>query len=313
VDGLFQTEGFEDKGALTVLSFGGGQDSTWILYKLALDPEFRALHAPGRLLVVGSDTGDEHPETIEHIEFVRDFCKVHDIEFYWLTSDMGFHSDSWATLMTQYYKNSTVGSVMFSRTCTDNLKIQPMYRFLGHWLREQGYAPGSKNAAEPFRAFAMKHGRVRMTLGFTFDEGKRVDKTLKRAASAENPAYRRDCIEFSFPLVGAGMDRAAVQVDIKAMNLPLPPPSNCLRCHFRSDLDLIWLHRRHPEKFIEWEEREDAKLTRFAYKGEKNLGVYGKIRLRAKLEAAIAANPNITMEQLEENRMTHGHCISNSF
>ncbi len=305
--------GFEDKGALTVLSFGAGQDSTWLLYKFALDPEFRALHAPGRLVVVGSDTGDEHPETIEHVQFCREFAEVHGIEFYFLDPSMGYHSEAWATLMTQYYRNNTVGSVMFSRTCTDNLKIQPMYRFLAQWLRNQGYAPDSKNAAEPFRAFAKENGRIRMCLGFTFDEGKRVDKTLKRAASQETPAYRRDCVEFSFPLVAVGFDRDAVQKDIRAMNLPLPPPSNCLRCHFRSDLDIIWLHRNHPAKFEEWVEREDAKLMRFADKGEKNLGVYGKVHLREKLATALSLHPNVTNEELEHHRMTHGHCISNSF
>lgn len=53
---------------LTILSFGGGQDSTTILYKLVFDADFKARYAPGDLLVLMADTGNEHPETYSHVK-----------------------------------------------------------------------------------------------------------------------------------------------------------------------------------------------------------------------------------------------------
>jgi len=38
--------------ALTVLSFGAGQDSTYILYRIIRDPEYRQLVVKGHFIVV---------------------------------------------------------------------------------------------------------------------------------------------------------------------------------------------------------------------------------------------------------------------
>ncbi len=54
---------------LTMLSFGGGQDSTAILYRLLYEPELTSRCVPGRLVVCMSDTGNEHPATLLHIAF----------------------------------------------------------------------------------------------------------------------------------------------------------------------------------------------------------------------------------------------------
>ena len=62
----YQTDLFgptDTSEALTVLSFGGGQDSTTIIEKIIDDEAFRRRYVEGRLLVVMSDTGDEFPET----------------------------------------------------------------------------------------------------------------------------------------------------------------------------------------------------------------------------------------------------------
>lgn len=73
----------ETKYGMTIFSFGGGQESTDILYRIAKDPAFRERHVKGRLLVVGSDTGNEHKHTYENIRWCADFCKKYAIEFYW--------------------------------------------------------------------------------------------------------------------------------------------------------------------------------------------------------------------------------------
>ena len=120
-----------------MLSYGAGQESTWLLYQSALSSEFRNRFAPGRLIVVGSDTGDEHPETYTQVAFSKRFCEQHGIPFYWLHKSLGFHSEAWSSLIGQYKRNSTVGSLMFKRCCTVNLKIEPFYRFLAFLAAQQ--------------------------------------------------------------------------------------------------------------------------------------------------------------------------------
>lgn len=44
--------GINPHAELTVLSYGGGQDSTAILYKIIHDPAFKSHYVPGKLLVV---------------------------------------------------------------------------------------------------------------------------------------------------------------------------------------------------------------------------------------------------------------------
>lgn len=51
---------------LTILSFGAGQDSTALLYKIILDKDFRNEYAPNDLVVIMADTKNEHDKTIAH-------------------------------------------------------------------------------------------------------------------------------------------------------------------------------------------------------------------------------------------------------
>lgn len=55
-----------EKKHLTVLSYGGGQDSTALILKVIHDESFRAKYIPGDFIVVMADTGNEHKETIEY-------------------------------------------------------------------------------------------------------------------------------------------------------------------------------------------------------------------------------------------------------
>src|SRR5690606_12029267 len=124
---------------ITLLSFGGGQDSTCILYKIILDPAFRAKWVRGQLIVVMANTGNEHPHTYRHIRYINQLCKKHGIEFHFLTSKMGYHPTTWKSLIHQFKRNNTVMSVAFPRSCSDNLKIKPLYNFLDHYIATQRY------------------------------------------------------------------------------------------------------------------------------------------------------------------------------
>src|SRR5262252_1824760 len=93
--------------ALTILSFGAGQDSTAIFFKLIYDAAFRAQYAPGKLLVIMADTQDEHPDTYAHVEVIKRIAGEHGIEFVHLTSDMGYHTTGWDNgLRGQFRRNN---------------------------------------------------------------------------------------------------------------------------------------------------------------------------------------------------------------
>ena len=283
-------------------------------------PNYGPNHTPGRLLVVGSDTGDEHAETYEHVQFSREFCEIHGLEFHWIQPQMGFHSEAWSSLISQYRRNSSIGSLMFKRCCTDNLKIQPFYRFLASWLHDRYRVPyDRKNRSRTFHAFAAGHGKINIMIGFAVDEAARKEKTL--AGHSEEDAsvatFRRTTIEFSFPLIELGLDRAATQVAIRAMGLPLPPPSNCKRCHFRRPVELLWLYRFDRRAYDEWVELEEAKIAKFAERtaarGQHNCGVFGRKLIPQVLADALAKYGDMSDEALHDYRMTHGHCVSNGY
>ena len=132
IQDLFEPE--ENK--LTVLSFGGGQDSSVLLEKYLSDQEFRKRYAPNDFLVVMSDTGDEFDATYTHVREEKR-CTEAGVEFVFITSDMGYHSESWLNLKHFYRTKGTIGSKAFPKTCTDRLKLQPIYRFLEDWLSDR--------------------------------------------------------------------------------------------------------------------------------------------------------------------------------
>ena len=71
---------------LTILSFGGGQDSTALLYKYHYDKSFRDLYAPEDFLVVMAATNNEHKETDEHTMSIKGFCVERSIDFIHITT-----------------------------------------------------------------------------------------------------------------------------------------------------------------------------------------------------------------------------------
>jgi hypothetical protein len=47
---------------------------------------------------------------------------------------MGLHGGKWQGYRQFLRATSTCGSKAFRKTCTDNLKIKPIYRFLEKWI-----------------------------------------------------------------------------------------------------------------------------------------------------------------------------------
>lgn len=291
--------------ALTVLSFGGGQDSTAILYRLAYDAAFRAQYAPGRLLVLMSDTGDEHEETYAHVAFVKAFCVQHHIEFCFITKEMGYHSAAWQDLRSFYRRTTTIGSKAYPKTCTDKLKLVPLYRYLESWIgREYGIQTGRKRG---LYEFTKRFGKIRVLLGIAADETSRVAKEQSRQK------WMRDAIDRAYPLVDLGWDRAACQRYIASVGHAVPVPSNCMLCPFKSEIEVLWLARNRPADFQAWVMLEAAKLAKWQEKGDKNFGVFGRRTLPQVLAQVERTHGHLTDAELEDYRMSHGHCVKSSY
>jgi hypothetical protein len=306
---------------LTVFSFGAGQDSACIRELLIGDPDFRAKYAPGRLLVLMSDTGDEHDDTYIEVERSKKRFKEHGIEFHFITADMGYHAKSWQSLRHFYRSKTTIGSKAFSKSCTDQLKIKPLYSFLESWLsREYGVQTGRKKG---FYEFAATHSRVRVLIGLAAGEEKRI------ADQAKNPnKWFRECIEVAYPLIDLGMNRQDCQDYVRQADQIVPPPSNCVLCPWCSLTELEYMRRFDPVNLSEWIALEKAKLDKYAHlnrvpvykKGgeiegykNKNLGVFGVKSLPIKVEEARLKHLDWSDEQIRDYKFSHGHCTSSRY
>ncbi|MBL7706850.1 MAG: hypothetical protein JNM21_14985 [Taibaiella sp.] len=307
---------------ITILSFGAGQDSTAILYRIALDKTFRDQYLKGKLIVLMADTGNEHPGTYQHVEFVKSFCESHSIEFYLITSCQGYHPKNWDSLQYNFQAHNTVMSVAFPKTCTDNLKIKPLYNFLDHYIARHYYSydePHRPKGKRYIKHFCKRYGKIHVLLGIAAGEESRIAKPSNEVdifgnLIITNATWMDHCLQKVYPLVDLQMDRSACQTYIRSTGLPLPPPSNCMMCPFLSKQEILWLYRNYPEVFYEWQAYEQAKLNKFSNANIKsNLGVKGNITLAEFLAQAIAEFGHWTDEQLNEYKMSHGHCVKSAY
>ena len=296
--------------ALTVLSNGGGQDTTMLIHRLCTDPIFYQKYVEGDLLIVGSDTGAEHPHTYENIKIVEELCKKHGVEFYWVGSGSKYHSESWASLTHQYKKNKSVGSAAFRQTCTDNLKVKVVDRFVEQWIANKYYLGTEvKKGKKLYHRFYEDYGRIKLILGFAAKEESRTSNGNKF-----DPVWKKKCIVRAYPLIEEGIDRQkAIDYNERAFTHKVFP-SNCMICFYSSEEELVWLHRFHPEVFEDWVKMEEAKLSKYAGQGGiKNLGVYGNKTLRQKLAGALIKFGDWSDERLNEYKYSHGHCIKSKY
>lgn len=313
---------------LTVLSFGAGQDSSAMLEMYLGDSAFRQQYAPKDFLVLMSDTGDEFDPTYEHVAEVQHRCQQLGVEFVLITPDMGYHSESWQSLRHFYRTHGTIGSKAFPKTCTDRLKIQPIYRFLEHWL-SQRYGVQC-NDKKGLREFAATFGKIQMLLGFAKGEEKRVSQ----AKAKKRQRWFVESVKPVYPLVEIGMDRKACQnlLHDKGMRVI---PSNCKACPFLALEELEYLRRFYPHDLQDWMHLEAAKLEKYKHmeaviatdkqgntvldrKGNpktenKNYGVFGVKPLPVKIQEAKKKFAHWTDWEISDYRYSHGHCVASTY
>ena len=310
---------------LTVLSFGGGQDGTYILYKIIRSPAYRTEFVKGRLLVLMSNTGNEHNHTYEHVEFIRQLCLDNDIEFYMIDPIMGFHPKTWPSLEFQMIKNNSIMSMMMPRSCTDNLKIKPFYNFLNVWIATVYYNQDIPNQTRNriwITKFFNDYGKINVIIGIAAGEEGRVKVTKKEQKATQIDLFRPQkkkgnvwmskCINRFYPMIIEGINRQMAQDYINVTPWPLPYPSNCIFCPFLTKQEVLWMFRFYPERFDQFVTYEINKLNRNPGV-PRNLGVKGMDYLPKVLSEAIEEFGHWTDEQLKEYKMSHGHCVKSQY
>jgi len=312
---------------LTILSFGAGQDSSFILYMMITFKWFRDKYVKGKLIVVFSDTGNEYRYTYDHILYIQDLCRKHGIEFYFL-SQSPYHPRTWKSLEHQYQRNDNIMSLTGSRSCTDKLKIQPIYNFLDHYIAQEYYGYSSDKPTKGkhyIKRFACDNGKIRVIIGIAHGEERRIKKPSKKAMKGMQrtlhkqwkhpiPLWFREGIEKCYCLVDELISRWDIHEQTEQMGFVLPFPSNCRFCPYITKQELLWMYRFQPWDFLMWAHYEKRKLTKWACKGSENHGVKGEGKtLDEILKEAIAEYGDWSDDQLTEYKMSHGHCVMSSY
>lgn len=291
---------------MTVFSFGAGQESIYLLHRLIFDRDFYNATVKGHLVVVGSDTGNEHDHTYEAVQFVKQLCRENFIEFHWVTPDMGFHPKTWQSLTYQYERNSSIGSAAFRQTCTDNLKIKVVNNFIEQWLKDK-YGYEGRNKIAYHKYMDEFNDPIRLILGFAAGEESRTGNGNKF-----DPKWKQRAMLRYFPLIEIGATRQTC-IDYNEANIDMKIyPSNCKLCFYQSDQEVLWLFRNDPDTFYHWVAMEKKKLEKYAGVS-KNNGVFGKITLEEKLAKAQKLYGDWSDERLDEYKYSHGHCIKSKY
>lgn len=307
------------ENTLTVLSMGAGQDSSciWAMYKHDVQ-DFRKRYAPNDFILVTADTGDEHKETLAHIEFLKEDCAKEGVPYFHITNDMGFHRKTWPDLRTFYRTKNTIGSKGFPKVCTDALKLTPIYGFLEKYLESRyGVTAGDKRG---FYEFSARYGKLRVLIGIAAGEERRLSDP-----SSNPKKWMRENVEVQYPLISYGLDRKGCQDMLRSLGEPVPMPSNCILCPWASLEELEYMRRNLPTDLAEWIQLERNKLDRFPHLNavetvdkktgkikvvNKNYGVFGVVPLPEKVREAQERFKDWSDERLLEFKMSHGSCMS---
>jgi 3'-phosphoadenosine 5'-phosphosulfate sulfotransferase (PAPS reductase)/FAD synthetase len=315
---------------LTILSSGIGQDSVALNLLAVYSDSFKQKYIKGDLIVVHSDTRDEHPETRAYIPKVEALCKTWGIEFYHLTADKGFHSPGWAGGVRETMRKHNTVITRSMRSCTDGTKITPIYNFI-EWLLHERYGYPIKRK-QGFYDYQRDHGNLRVIIGFAKGEEKRVARAsaAKQEAFAfapkENlrePVYMTKTVDRIYPLIDLGMDRQACQEYIKSCGMEVPPPSNCITCPHKDEHEILWTSMAMPNDFQDWVGLEDAKIRANAGKIDKqgkpirNLGVKGEKLLPQIVAETRALYSHMSdadlLAFLSDRRMSRGHNVCTAY
>lgn len=309
---------------LTVLSLGLGQDSSAILAKMLTDGEFREEYAPGKLLVVSSDTGNEHDHTYEHKRKIEALCAGReDVEYAFLEAGDRYHMDSWNDVLEPQLRGpedeyDATMVQLGTKSCTDNLKIHPIYLFLDEWINDRmdyGYSVRDDGGCRKhaIKRFHREEGKIRILIGYDGEEVDRAQTT--KAAEQEDYASDRDVWEKAlyreFPLLDHDVDQdeaRRINEDFYGYDVW---PSNCMLCPYQSDAEIEWLRRNREDMADLWVEIERRKLDRDASDNSKGVFLSDET-VRERLDRVADEFDDMNDDELDEIKKSRG-CPTNTF
>jgi hypothetical protein len=209
----------ESTSHLTVLSYGGGVNSSALLW---------GLHERGELpnAVLFADTGGEHQHVYETVERVREFCEREGVLFEVVTNaDPSGERHGHQSLEDECLRNETLPSLAYGfKGCSAKWKRQPMDRWVKAW-------PEARSAWE-------RGELVTRLLGIDADEAHRS------ANLTEDKLFR-----YERPLIdwGWGREECLEAVD----RSPFGPvgKSACWFCPAMKKKEVLDLERQHPDLF----------------------------------------------------------------
>jgi hypothetical protein len=274
------TDAAEGEVSLSVISYGGGVQSTALLV-LACQ---RKIQADAALFAnVGDDS--EHPATLEYVRNVATpYAAEHGLVVHELRRVK--RDGSVETLvrrmsrpggrsLTIPMRGSDTGAPG-PRSCTSDFKI----RVIGKWLRRHG---------------ASADNPATVMLGISWDE-------IQRLGNKKTEPYERTV----YPLIEMRMHREACKRVIESAGLPVPPKSACYFCPFHRPSAWAKMRRDEPVLFYKAAELEAALNVRQRVNGRD--AVYLTRFGRPLDEAVVEEQPGLDFGTGPGETCDEGYC-----
>ena len=196
---------------VTVVSFGGGVNSTAMLLELC-DRKDRVD------LILFADTGGEKPETYEFVSFFSNFLHSKGMP------EIITVRDERRTLEEECLEAHTLPSIVVgARSCSDKYKIRPQSRFLAQW--------------EPAIRAWESGEKITKLVGFDAGEAHRVKNFDDKRFNVR------------YPLVEWNWGRDECLEKINGAGIVPPPKSSCFFCPEMREHEVIALRKAHPVLF----------------------------------------------------------------
>jgi hypothetical protein len=205
--------------ALTVLSFGGGVDSTGILCGWV------ERQLPPFDYILFANTGSEHPHTYAHIARMQEWLSANGMPQITVVQKVR-RDGRLHTLEENCLENSMLPSLAYGfKGCSQKFKKAPQEKFM--------------NRLPEARALWKAGAKVTKAIGYEFNETRRWMK-----APVEDDKYR-----YIYPLVEWEWTRVDCVAAIERAGLPVPGKSSCFFCPASTTKEIDRLKNTYPVLF----------------------------------------------------------------
>lgn len=221
-----------------VVSYGGGTNSSAVLIGMAE----RGLRPS---LILFADTGDEKPNTYEHLRIMSEWClMVFGIPITVVRNELP-QGKLDGSLYGECVRLGTMPSKLFGySSCSMKWKVEPQMRHIGMWMVEN------------------KINHIQHVIGYDMDEIHRMEKAEKaiREKKIENPSFR-SWETNRYLLIEWNWGRDECVEAIQRQGFKQPGKSACFMCPSSKKHEVIALKRDHPDLYLAAIEMERRALA----------------------------------------------------